>query len=50
MKRASNLKSMSMEELWSLHPLHQLITSFLTRKNVAEKPKRGLIDASIVLS
>src|ERR1700741_2304614 len=36
MMRARDLKSLSMEELWSLH---QLITSFLTRKIVAEKAR-----------
>jgi DNA-binding protein H-NS len=36
MTRAMDLKSLSMEELWSLH---QLITSFLTRKIVAEKAR-----------
>ena len=30
MMRARDLKSLSMEELWSLH---QMITSFLTRKS-----------------
>jgi DNA-binding protein H-NS len=36
MMRARDLKSLSMEELWSLH---QTITSFLTRKIVAEKAR-----------
>lgn len=36
MMRARELKSMSMDELWSLH---QMITSFLTRKIMAEKAR-----------
>ena len=36
MTRARDLKSLSLEELWSLH---QLVTSFLSRRILAEKAR-----------